>query len=240
MQGLIYVNHSWYSSPAWHTTLLVIGNVFLVGIVNIWGARFIPYAQNGLLGFHVLMFFAVIIPLWVLAPHASAKEVFVTGFVNSAGWSNMGLSLLVGQISAIWGSIGSDAAAHMSEETKDAGRVVPQAMFYGFVVNQALGIALVATVCFALPDVTSALNDSTGWPFLYAFQSAMSKAGVNAVTTGVLILIFASNVSYTASAARETFAFSRDNGLIGNRWIGKVCFPLFQLNYVSTPANLAP
>jgi len=120
----------------------------------------------------------------------------------------------------------------MSEETKDAAVVVPKAMVYGFLLNGCLGILLVITVCFALPDLDAALNDDTGWPFLYAFRSAMSNVGVNALTAGVLILIFASNVSYLASTARETFALARDKGLPFPSWIGKVSLML--LRYRST------
>lgn len=55
--------------------------------------------------------------LWVLAPRNTALEVF-TGFTDGGGWSSMGLALMVGQISAIYACICSDAAAHMSEEIK--------------------------------------------------------------------------------------------------------------------------
>ena len=54
---------------------------------------------------------------WVLAPRNAATVVF-TQFTDSGGWSSMGLALMVGQISAIYACICSDAAAHMSEEIK--------------------------------------------------------------------------------------------------------------------------
>lgn len=222
MQGLISLNNPNYDEKQWHLPLLVIANALVVFATNIWGARFIPYAQNSLMGFHILMFLAVIIPLWVMAPHASARQVFVTGFENTSGWSSLGIGILTGQISAIWGCIGSDAAAHMSEETKDAGRVVPQAMMWSFTVNGLLGIALVATVCFALPDLNSALDYNSDLPFLYAYQLSMPNAAIDVILGGVLILIFASNVSYSASTGRETFAFARDNGLPFPRFLGKV------------------
>lgn len=49
----------------------------------------------------------------------TANEVFFT-FENSGGWSTTGLSMLVGQVTSIYGLIGSDGAAHIAEETKDA------------------------------------------------------------------------------------------------------------------------
>jgi len=74
-------------------------------IVNIWGATIWPKIQNGLMVLHFMGFFVVIIVLWVRAPHQDAKAVF-TGFTNEGGWSSMGLSLMVGQITAIFSLLG--------------------------------------------------------------------------------------------------------------------------------------
>lgn len=221
IQGLIFVGNENYSATAWQGTLLVIANVLVVWIVNVWGAKWIAAVQNALLGFHLLVFLAVVIPLWAVAPHQSASVVF-TQFAKEGGWDSMALTLMIGQISAIWGCIGSDAPAHMAEEVKDAGRSVPQAMFWSYVVNGILGIILVVTICFAIPNLDDSLNDATGYPFLYAFRMAMSDAATTAISVGVLVLIFASNVSYLASTARETFAFARDRGLPFSKILGAV------------------
>lgn len=60
--------------------------------------------QNIMLGVHVLGFLAVILTLWILSPRNEARVVF-TQFTNGGGWNSMGLSLMVGQISAIYGLI---------------------------------------------------------------------------------------------------------------------------------------
>ena len=112
IQALIVVNYPSYTAEPWQGTLLVFAMVLVLYVVNIYGAQVWPSIQNGLLILHILAFLAVIITLWALAPHQTAKAVF-TQFTNSGGWSTMGLSLMVGQISAI-ASLGcSDAAAHM-------------------------------------------------------------------------------------------------------------------------------
>jgi amino acid transporter len=64
-----------------------------------------------------LRFYQIIVMFWVLAPRNPASVVF-TQFTDSGGWSSMGMALMVGQISAIYACICSDAAAHMSEEIK--------------------------------------------------------------------------------------------------------------------------
>jgi hypothetical protein len=50
---------------------------------------------------HALGWIAVVVVLWVLAPHASAKDVF-TNFSSNGGWEPIGLSLMVGQITSVY------------------------------------------------------------------------------------------------------------------------------------------
>lgn len=61
---------------------------------------------------HIVGLFAIIIPLWVMAPRASAKSVF-TQFNNDGGWNSLGSSTLVGFSGTITAMIGYDCAVHM-------------------------------------------------------------------------------------------------------------------------------
>lgn len=62
--------------------------------------------QNALTWIHVLAFLAIIIVLWTKAPLNSASDVFTT-FTNEGGWSSTGLSLMIGQITAIYALVGT-------------------------------------------------------------------------------------------------------------------------------------
>jgi len=119
----------------------------------------------------------------------------------------------------------------MAEEVKDAGTNVPKAMVSSFVLNGLLGLFFVVTYLFCLPSVEDALNDPTGFPFLYVFRNAVSVGGVNVLTVVILLLAIASNIAFNASTSRQTFAFARDNGLPFPKWIGHV-HPKLQI-----PAN---
>jgi choline transport protein len=102
IQGWIKLNNPNYEPQNWQGTLLVFAMVLVLFVANIWGARSMPIVNNFLLIVHVFGFFAVIIVLWTMSPRNSAEKVF-TEFTNSGGWSSMGVSLMVGQISAIYG-----------------------------------------------------------------------------------------------------------------------------------------
>lgn len=113
IQGLIVLYHEEYRPYTWRLTLIVIAITAVCGIFNTFLARKLPLVEGSVLILHILGFFAIMVPLWILAERSPAKQVFTT-FENN-GWSSQGLSVLVGVISPTVSLIGSDAAAHMSE-----------------------------------------------------------------------------------------------------------------------------
>ncbi|KAK3111716.1 hypothetical protein LTR53_012743 [Teratosphaeriaceae sp. CCFEE 6253] len=221
IQSMIYVNDPTYSGTNWQGTLFVWAITLVVYVCNVWGGRAMPVFQNLMLILHVFGFLTIIVCIWVLAPRNSATVVF-TQFTNGGGWSSMGLALMVGQITAIYACICSDAAAHMSEEIKDAGVTVPKAMLQSYLLNGALGIVFLITFLFSIVDLDGALNDKTGYPFLFVFRNAFSLQAVNALSAIVIVLIFAGTLSYNLSTSRQTWAFARDEGLPFASWIAKV------------------
>lgn len=221
IQSCAVVAYPDYAPTNWQGTLMCIGVTILVWGLNIWGSRAMPIFQNIMLGLHVVGFLVVIAVLWALAPSASAEVTF-THFINGGGWNSMGLSLMVGQIAAIYACICSDATAHMSEEIQDAGKTVPRAMMGSYFINGALGIVFLITYMFMITDLDAALEDATGYPHLWVFAQAVSPGGVVALNAIPTILIFAGTLTFNLSTSRQTWAFARDHGLPFSGWIGKV------------------
>lgn len=110
----------------------------------------------------------------------------------------------------------------MAEEVRDAGRYVPMSIFWSYVGNGIIAVIFLITYLFSIDSVDNALADPSGYPFIYVFSTAVSTPGVNGLTSMVLILVIAANISFNASTARQTFAFARDNGLPFSKWIGHV------------------
>ncbi|RHZ53567.1 putative GABA permease [Aspergillus thermomutatus] len=235
IQGLISVRDPDYHPEQWQGTLFVFAMIVVIYFFNVYAADMMPLFNNLLMILHILSWTVIVIVLWAMAPHQSAKAVF-TQWTNEGGWSSMALSALIGQISAIYASLsmftlsfgialilaGSDATAHMSEEVKDAGRYVPIAIAWGYFSNGVMAIVIVISFLFAIPSVDDALSDNTGFPFIYVFKNATSVAGVNGLTAIILLPVIFSNILFNASTSRQTFAFARDKGLPFARWIAKV------------------
>lgn len=110
VQGLIALTHESYSPQPWQGYLFVILMVSIGLGFNTLGAKQLPLVEGIILVFHIFGWATVLIVLWILSPKNSAHDVF-TSFQNEGGWSSIGLSMLVGQVTSIYGLIGSDGAA---------------------------------------------------------------------------------------------------------------------------------
>lgn len=104
IQGLISVRDPEYHSERWQGTLFVFAMIVVIYFFNVYAADMMPLFNNLLMILHILSWTVVVIVLWAMAPHQSAKAVF-TEWTNGGGWSSMGLSALIGQISAIYASL---------------------------------------------------------------------------------------------------------------------------------------
>lgn len=83
-------------------------------IFNTFLAKKLPLVEGFILIIHVVGAFAIMIPLWVLAPRNSAKAVF-TNFANEGGWSSTGVSVLIGMAQIASSLAGFDCAVHMGK-----------------------------------------------------------------------------------------------------------------------------
>ena len=110
-------------------------------------------------------------------------------------------------------------------------------MFWTYLGNGAMGFILIVAFIFSVPSIDDALNDPTGYPFLYVFQQAMPSSGVICMSVLMLVLLVVGDISYQASTARQTFAFARDKGLPFHRWIARVSPPLKDIYHRCTILN---
>jgi choline transport protein len=73
--------------------------------INTVASKTLAHFEGLILVFHILGFFAILIPLVYLSPHDDAS--LFTTFVDSGGWPTQGLSFMVGLPAAIFSLIGT-------------------------------------------------------------------------------------------------------------------------------------
>lgn len=111
----------------------------------------------------------------------------------------------------------------MAEEVEEAGSIVPRSMVWSFFLNIPFTFCMVVSYLFCITSLDDAVNDPTGYPFIYVFrQATISKSGTTGMTVIILLLLIMITISSMASTSRQTFAFARDNGLPFSSWLGQV------------------
>lgn len=224
IQGLIVLNYPDYVYQRWHGTLLATAVVMFCAFFNIFLAKRLPLVEGLVLILHVLGFFAIMIPLWVFSPRSDASTVF-TQFNDDGGWGSTGLACIVGLIGPVVSLLGSDAATHMSEELRNASKVLPRVMISTLILNGALGFVMLITFCFCLGDLESVLSTPTGFPFIQVFyNSTLSKGGASAMTSIMIVMATFGSMTAMATASRQLFAFARDQGVPFSRTLSSVSF----------------
>jgi len=116
IQGLIALNVESYVPRPYHATLLAMAVVAFAIIFNTVLAVRLPLIEGTVLILHVAGLFAVIIPLWVMAPRGNARDTLLV-FTNSGGWPSTGLAALIGMTSVVGTLVGYDCSVHMCKQS---------------------------------------------------------------------------------------------------------------------------
>jgi choline transport protein len=112
MQSLAKLWHPNYSHEAWHSTLIIIGVALICTFLNTIAVKRLHFLELITLFVHFFGIFVVLFPLWILAPKASARQVFRT-FEDNGGWGNIGIACLVAQIGPLFSLSRSDSGTHL-------------------------------------------------------------------------------------------------------------------------------
>ena len=117
IQGLIILTDPTYVHRPWQSVLLYWAVIACAVFVNTVVSSWLPKFEGFILILHVLGFFAILFPLIILGPHASATEVF-QNFINGGHWPTNGLSFFVGLLGNVFAFFGADGAIHMAEVSR--------------------------------------------------------------------------------------------------------------------------
>ncbi|KAK5203633.1 hypothetical protein LTR41_010660 [Exophiala xenobiotica] len=222
IQGLIILNYPNYDPERWHGTLMAMAITLCVALFNIFLAKHLPLVEGIILVVHIIGFFAILVPQWVLGPRTPSSDVW-TSFVDGGSWGSNGVACLVGMITNVGALVGGDAAAHMAEEVKNASKTLPRAMIWTIVVNGALGFLMLVTFLYTLGDLNEDLTSPTGYPIIQVFHTATGSAGgASGLTCVLIILNVCANLTTMAGSSRQLFSFARDKGVPCHGWVSRV------------------
>ncbi|KAF2025493.1 amino acid transporter [Setomelanomma holmii] len=222
IQGYIILNNDSYIPERWQSLLLYWAILVYGAATNIWGARILPTANLVAGVLHLVGLLAIVVFLGVMSPKNTASFVF-TEVSNSSGWSNTGVSWLVGLLSAVFPILGYDAACHLAEEMPRASRNVPLAMIGSVTVNGVLGIGYCIILLFCTGPLETLLATPTGFPFIRIFFDAtQSRVGTTLLSLTITLIAIAATSAGITSTSRTFWAFARDKATPFDRYFSHV------------------
>nr|GAT56559.1 predicted protein [Mycena chlorophos] len=151
----------------------------------------------------------------------STREAF-TSFENNSGWANNGWALMLAFTSAMWTLTGYDSAAHISEETSNAGRAAPIAILVGVGATASLGWLLLIATSFVVVSIPDLIGTTLPLPMGQVFLDVLGKRGMLAIWSFIIVVQFVTGAAQGVDASRVVFAFARDNALPGSRYWKKM------------------
>jgi amino acid transporter len=188
---------------------LFAGILLVHGALNATSVRLVAWLNDASATVHIV---GVVALAALLLTHRSHGGAYLaeTGHTTRADGS-YALGFVQSLVLGVWTFTGFDAAAHVSEETRDPQRRAPFGIVSSVAVSAVAGFALVAALTLAVGD----LGDVAGKPdaALRVFTGALGQgAGRFALGLAVVAMWFA-GLSSVTSASRMLFAFARDDGL---------------------------
>jgi amino acid transporter len=132
------------------------------------------------------------------------------------------LVFVLGLLQAQWTYTGYDASAHVAEETVMARLNSAWGVFLSVAVSAVVGyvLLLILTWCIPRGDVAATAGDA--YPVLYIAYSNLNKHLANLVAIIIGVAMWLCGCSSITSMARMWYAFARDDGMPGARWLKQV------------------
>ncbi len=153
---------------------------------------------------------------------ASPLFAFAPGLAEVYRAAPFGLVFVLALLQAQWTYTGYDASAHMAEETRMARLNSAWGIFLSVAVSAVVGYVLLVVLTWTIPRGDVAAVASDPYPVLAIANGNLARPAAHLVAViigGAMWLCGSSSIS---SMARMWFAFARDGGMPGSRWIARV------------------
>jgi choline transport protein len=195
---------------------------FFCYLFNCFG-KSLPLVAKATLYISLVSFLVILVTVPACAKtHPSASYVF-GHFVNSTGWKQDGIAFIVGLINPNWIFACLDSATHLAEEVPHPEKNIPIAIMATVVIGFVTSWTYCIAMFFGLNDLNKLLSTATGVPILELYYQALqNKAGAIVLETLLLVTGMGCLIACHTWQSRLAWAFARDRGLPGHKWLAQV------------------
>ncbi|KAL5121435.1 hypothetical protein ACEQ8H_000506 [Pleosporales sp. CAS-2024a] len=214
LQGLVINSQTSYKPERWHGTLLVFALIAVALLFNTFLFKVLPQIETAVLVLHIVLFVIFLLVITVMSPTKRSNAQVWTLFLSEGGYKSQGLSFFVGLITPLFAFSGADGAVHMSEEIRNASKVVPWALMMSIAINGLTGFSMLIAILYCLGGLDDALATPTGYPFIEILTQASRSIAGGTALSALLVLMFSFAVlTIVASTSRQLWAFARDRAI---------------------------
>lgn len=214
----VLFNYPGTSVNAWViTSVVLVIQALLVGFSTRWTERVNNFSVGAeLIGMILLVLLMLVVGFF--AKELNPGNLFSTGAIPAAGYFDSGTLThvgpwIMGTLLGAFTIVGFEAAANLAEETKDAARVVPKAMWQAVAASGILGFVFLLVVTMLAGDPVELAKSGT--PIADVITRVLGPVVGSALLVLVVIAIFACGMVILMSGVRLTWAMSRDDRFPG-------------------------
>ncbi|HTK09033.1 MAG TPA: amino acid permease [Ktedonobacteraceae bacterium] len=218
-------NYTETLANAWIATAIVLLiQMFLIIFSTLWSTRINNIAVGteviGVIGLAVLLLIVGAVRGMLHPDHLfSMGSVAANGYFNLGGLTRTGpfmISFLLGAYTIV----GFEAAANLAEETENAHRVVPFAMWSAVVLAGVVGFVLLIALNLASQNLTTLAASAT--PVADIVTGVLGRVVGDILLVIVAFSIFACGLVIFITATRLIWAMARDERFPGYKFVREV------------------
>jgi amino acid transporter len=206
--------------PTRSTVLSIYAAVLLShGVLNHVGIRVVTVLNELSAWYHLAGTALLVGALAWLAP-LKPVSFLATGYVGAGFDYPIGYAFLAGMLQALFTFTGYDASAHVAEETHSAQEAAPRGIVNAVWVSAVVGWIMLLVITLAIGDLEAVAKAEN--PFIAIIQHALGPRLGAALVWMVIGAMWFCGLSAVTSNSRMLFAFARDGGPPGSRWLKEV------------------
>ena len=163
-------------------------------------------------------------PALVIADFKLPSPLFalVPGLAALYAAAPLVLVFVLGLLQAQWTYTGYDASAHVAEETVMARLNAAWGVFLSVAVSAVVGYVLLLVLTWSIPKGNVAATANDAYPVLQIAYANLAPLGGHVVAVIIGVAMWLCGLASITSMARMWYAFARDDGMPGARWLKRV------------------
>ncbi|MEW2357374.1 amino acid permease [Spirillospora sp. NPDC029432] len=193
--------------------------LLIATLINLSGTRWLSLAA--IIGFSAELVGALVVGVWLLATERHhGLGVLFDGQGTGAGGS-YAAAFLAASLIGIYQYYGFEACGDVAEEVRDPARRIPKAMRMTIYVGGAAATFITLALVLSVADFGAVISGKDADPVTTALTAAFGPTMVKVILGIVLISFVSCAMSLQAAASRLTYAYARDDMIVGSRILAR-------------------